>query len=152
MPSTSRHKSTRNHLHVCIHNKFKHVCALRKAYSLVQLLNFHILSLQYVKCPSSLHIIIVFQITGLLRRIFFFNEEETKYVSVYLNENLKQHMQIGTSSGHVVLNDLVLHSSDIQVYYIKERNAKTWWLASHPVNLLCTAHTHHEWEHSSVSK
>ena len=31
------------------HNKFRHVCALRTAYSLAQLLNFHILSLQYAK-------------------------------------------------------------------------------------------------------
>ena len=43
--------------------------------------------------------------TGLLRRTFLFNEE-TKYVSVYLNENLKPQVKIGTSSGHVVLNDL----------------------------------------------
>jgi len=148
MPSTSRHKSTRNHLHVCIHNKFKHVCAMRKAYSLVQLLNFHILSLQYVKCPSSLHIIIVFQITGLLRRIFFFNEEETKYVSVYLNENLKP--QVFRSCG--VEWPTVVDSSDIQEQYIKEGSARTWWLASHPVNILWTVHTHYKWEHSSVSK
>jgi len=33
----------------------------------------------------SLHIIHVFQMTGLLRRKFF-NEQETKYVSVYLNK------------------------------------------------------------------
>jgi len=44
--------------------------------------------------------------TGLLRRTFTFNEQETKYVSVYLNENLKPQVKIGTSSGHVVLNDL----------------------------------------------
>jgi hypothetical protein len=54
----------------------------------------------------SLHIIDVLQMTGLLRRTFFFNEQETKYVSVYLNENLKPQVKIGTSSGHVVLNDL----------------------------------------------
>jgi hypothetical protein len=54
----------------------------------------------------SLHIIDVLQMTGLLRRTFFFNEQETQYVSVYLNENLKPHVKIGTSSGHVVLNDL----------------------------------------------
>ena len=53
----------------------------------------------------SLHIIDVFQLTGLLRRTFF-NEQETKYVSVYLNENLNPQVKIGTSSGHVVLNDL----------------------------------------------
>jgi hypothetical protein len=54
----------------------------------------------------SLHIIDVFQMTGLLRRTFFLNEQETKYVSVYLNGDLKPHVKSGTSSGHVVLNDL----------------------------------------------
>ena len=54
----------------------------------------------------SLHVIDVLQMTGLLRRTFFFNEQETKYVSIYLNEDLKPQMKIGTSSGHVVLNDL----------------------------------------------
>jgi hypothetical protein len=33
------------------HNKSKHVCALRTAYSLAQWLNYNTLSLQYVKCP-----------------------------------------------------------------------------------------------------
>jgi len=33
------------------HNKSKHVCALRTAYTLAQWLNFHILTLQYAKCP-----------------------------------------------------------------------------------------------------
>ena len=34
------------------HNKFRHVCALRTAYSLAQWLNFYTLSLQYAKCPN----------------------------------------------------------------------------------------------------
>lgn len=34
------------------HNKSRHVCALRTAYSLAQWLNFHVLSLQYAKCPT----------------------------------------------------------------------------------------------------
>jgi len=54
----------------------------------------------------SLHIIDVLRMTGLLRRTFFFNEQETKYVSVYLNGDLKTQVKIGTSSGHEVLNDL----------------------------------------------
>jgi len=54
----------------------------------------------------SLHIIDVFQMTVLLRRSFYFNEQETKYVSVYLNENIKPQVKTGTSSCHVVLNDL----------------------------------------------
>lgn len=33
------------------HNKSKHVCALRTAYSLAQWLNYYMLSLQYAKCP-----------------------------------------------------------------------------------------------------
>ena len=37
----------------------------------------------------SLHNIHVFQMTGLLRRTFFLNQQETKYVSIYLSEDLK---------------------------------------------------------------
>jgi len=33
------------------HNKSKHVCALRTAYTLAQWLNFHIFTLEYAKCP-----------------------------------------------------------------------------------------------------
>ena len=54
----------------------------------------------------SKHIIDVFQMTGSLRRTFFFNEQETKYVSIYLNEDFKPQAKTGTSSGHVVLNDI----------------------------------------------
>ena len=50
----------------------------------------------------SLHIIDVFQMTGLLRRTYFLNQQETKYVSIYLNEDLKPPVKIGTSSGHVI--------------------------------------------------
>jgi len=41
-----------------------------------------------------LHIIDVFQMTALLRRTFFFNEQDLKYVSVYLNEDLKPQLKI----------------------------------------------------------
>ena len=54
----------------------------------------------------SLHVIDVFQMTGLLRRTFFFNQQDTKYVSMYLNEGLKPQVKIGTSSGLVVLNEM----------------------------------------------
>ena len=33
------------------HNKSKHVCALQSAHSIAQWLHFHILSLQYARCP-----------------------------------------------------------------------------------------------------
>ena len=62
----------------------------------------------------SLVIINVFQM-GLLRRTYYLNEEATKYVSIYLNnDNLKPQVKIATSSGHAVLNEIVVHSGDIQ--------------------------------------
>jgi hypothetical protein len=63
----------------------------------------------------SLDFIDVFQMTGLLRRTFYLKEKETKYVSIYLDNNdLKPYVKIGTPSGHAVLNEIVVHSSDIQ--------------------------------------
>ena len=54
----------------------------------------------------SLQIIDVFQMTVLVRRTCFFNQQEKKYVSIYLNEGLKSEVKIGTSSGHVLLNEM----------------------------------------------
>jgi len=43
----------------------------------------------------------------LLRRTYYLNEQETRYVSIYLNnDNLKPQVKMGTSSGHVVLNEI----------------------------------------------
>jgi len=54
----------------------------------------------------SLVIINVFQMTGLLHRTYYLNKQETKYVSIYLNnDDLKPHAKIGTS-GHAVLNEI----------------------------------------------
>jgi hypothetical protein len=66
----------------------------------------------------NLHFIDVFQMWSLLRRTYFLNEQERKYVSVYLNYVLRPEVKIGTSSGHAVLNDtqwciLVTFKSDI---------------------------------------
>jgi len=67
----------------------------------------------------SLVIINVFQMTGSLRRTYYLNEQETKYASIYLNnDDLKPHLKIGTSSGRAVLNEiqwfiLVTFKSDI---------------------------------------
>jgi hypothetical protein len=45
--------------------------------------------------------------TRLLRRTYYLNEQETKYVSIYLNnDDLKPYVKIGTSSGHAVLNEI----------------------------------------------
>ena len=54
----------------------------------------------------SLRIIDVFQMTVFLHPTFFLNHQETKYVSIYLNEDLKSQVKIGTSSGHGVLNEM----------------------------------------------
>jgi len=51
----------------------------------------------------------VFVITawGLLRRNCHFNEQQTKYVSIYLNEdNLKTEVNFWTPSCHAVLNEM----------------------------------------------
>jgi len=56
---------------------------------------------------------------GLLRRTYYINEQQTKYVSIYPNDdNLKPEVKIGTSSGHAMLNEmqwfiLVTFKSDI---------------------------------------
>jgi hypothetical protein len=55
----------------------------------------------------SLVIINVFQMTELLRRTYYLNEQETKYVSINLNnDDLKLYVKIGTFSRHAVLNDI----------------------------------------------
>ena len=53
----------------------------------------------------SLDSIDVFQMWSLLRRTCFLKEQITKYVSIYLNDDLKTQVKIRTSSGHAVLND-----------------------------------------------
>jgi hypothetical protein len=55
----------------------------------------------------SLIIIDVFQMTGLLRRTYYLNEQETKYVSIYFNNyDLKPYVKFGTFSGHAVFNEI----------------------------------------------
>jgi hypothetical protein len=55
---------------------------------------------------------------SLLQRTYYLNEQEIKYVSVYLNYDLKPQVTISSSSGHAVLNEiqwfiLVTFNSDI---------------------------------------
>jgi len=55
----------------------------------------------------SLVFINVFQMTRLLCRTYYLNEQETNYVSIYLsNDDLKPQGKIGTSSGHAVLHGI----------------------------------------------
>ena len=42
------------------------------------------------------HIIDIFKMTGLLHHIFFFNEQKKKYVSIYVNEDLKPQVKNGS--------------------------------------------------------
>jgi len=42
---------------------------------------------------------------SLFRRSYFLSEQETKYVSFYLSDDLKSQVKTETSSGHAVLND-----------------------------------------------
>jgi hypothetical protein len=56
--------------------------------------------------------------TGLLRRTYYLNEQETNYVSIYLNNDFKPNVKIGTFSSHALLNEiqwfiLVTFKSDI---------------------------------------
>jgi len=51
----------------------------------------------------------VFQMTArrLLRRNYYLNEQQTNYVSIYLNDdNLKPEVKIGPASVHAVLNEM----------------------------------------------
>jgi len=55
---------------------------------------------------------------SLLHRTYFINEQETKYVSIYLSDDLNPQVKIVNTSGHAVLNDtqwfnLVTFKSDI---------------------------------------
>jgi hypothetical protein len=59
----------------------------------------------------NLQIIDVFQKLSLLQRTYFLNEQETKYVSIYLKD--RSEVKIRNSSGHVG-NDTVVHSADIR--------------------------------------
>jgi hypothetical protein len=62
---------------------------------------------------------------SLLQRTYHLNELGTKYVSIYLNDDLKPQVKIGTSSGHAVLNDtqrfiLVTFKGDIPKSVVHE--------------------------------
>jgi hypothetical protein len=69
----------------------------------------------------NLYFINVFQMTawGLLRLTYYLNEQQTKYVSIHLNDdNFKPEVKIATPSGYAVLNEmqwfiLVTFKSDI---------------------------------------
>jgi hypothetical protein len=62
---------------------------------------------------------------SLLQRTYHLNERRTNYVSIYLNDDLKPQVKIGTSSGHAVINDtqwsiLVTFKGDIPKSVVHE--------------------------------
>ena len=79
---------------------------------------------------------------SLIRRTYYLNEQETKYVSIYLND-LKP-LKIGTSSGHAVLNYtqwfiLVTFKNDIPKNEVHELDDSL-----HTVSVLWTVYPHYE--------
>jgi hypothetical protein len=84
----------------------------------------------------SLNIINIFQMWSLLRRTYYLNEQETKYVFIYLNDNLRPQVKIATSSGHAVLNDtqwfiLVIFKSEIPKNEVHELGDSQHTLCMH---------------------
>jgi hypothetical protein len=90
---------------VC-YNKSKQACTLHSAYSLAQWLHFHILSLQYTKCPLQPNVINVFQMWMLLEHVYFLNKQRKKYVSIFLDETLQTHVRFHVFSSSMVLNQI----------------------------------------------
>ena len=80
--------------------------ALRSAYSIAHWLHFYTLSLQYVRCPAQpvFHWCFPRRACTLLRFAYCLNEQETKCVSIYQNDNLRPQVKNETSSVRVVLN------------------------------------------------
>ena len=96
------------------HNKRKHICALRTAYSVARLQHFYTISLQYEATLLNLHIVDVFKMWdfSFLQRTYNLYEKETKNVSLYLDDNLIRQVKIEAPSGRALLNDIVFHSGN----------------------------------------
>jgi len=75
---------------------------------------------------------------GLHRRTYHVNEQQTKYVSIYLNDdNLKPELKIGTPSVHALLNEmqwfiLVTFKCDIPKNEVHELGA-----SQHTLSVYC---------------
>jgi hypothetical protein len=92
----------------------------------------------------SLHITDVFQMTVLLRRTFFFKEQETKYVSIYQNEDLKPHVKTGISSCNKVLNEIVWFIMVTFKSNISKNEVHELGDPASPCELLWSVYTYHE--------
>jgi hypothetical protein len=106
MYSISRHKSTRHQPHVCMSQQVQTCLCFWTAYSLALWLNFHILNLQYAKCPTQTAYHWCFRDDRVTSSYILLQRVRDK-VRLRLPEWRPQtKVKIGTSSGHVVLNDL----------------------------------------------
>ena len=65
---------------------------------------FLVASIQGVR--FNLHVINVFQMWTLLEHVYFLNKQRIKYVCMFLDETLKPHVKIASSSRSVVLNQI----------------------------------------------
>jgi len=98
MPSTPRHKSTRHQLHVCI-SHVQTCLALPTAYSLVQWLNFYILSLRYAKCPTQPAYHRCFPDDGVASTYIFLQRSRDKVRLLLPEWGLKPQVKTENSSG-----------------------------------------------------
>jgi hypothetical protein len=95
----------------------------------------------------------VLQMTVLLGRTYYLNEQGTQYVSIYLNnDDLKPHLKILTSSGHAVLKEiqwfiLVTFKSDMSKNEVHE-----FGVSQHTLSVYCRRYIRITSGHSSVSK
>jgi hypothetical protein len=122
---------------------------LRTACSLAQWLNFHTLSLQYAKCPPQPAFHCCFPDVVVTSTYLLLNEE-IKYVAIYLNDDLKPQLKIGTSSSHAVLNNtqwfiLVTFKSDIPKSEVHELGE-----SRHTLSTYCGRYIHVTFENTHV--
>jgi len=75
---------------------------------------------------------------NLLRRTYYLNEQQTKYVSIYpKDDNLKPKVKIGTPFGHAVLSEMqwfilvtfkgYTHKNELQELGDPQHNLSVYW-------------------------
>jgi len=134
------------------HKKSRHVCVLRMAYSLSQWLNLYILSLQFANCPNQPAYHWCFPDGGFKSSYILLQRARDKglHLPEWRPQTTGEDWNFSWSCD--IQWTTVIHSADIQEKYMQEWIARTRFPASYPVSLLWTVYTHHESEHSIVSK
>ena len=133
------------------HNKYKHVCALQSAYSIAQWLHFYTTTLQYVICPAqpAYHWCFPDWAWTLLQHNYCLNEE-TKKVSLYLDDKLRTQVKIEAPWGRALLNDtqwfiLVTFKDNIRKGEVHELGD-----SPHTLSMHCGRHTRITSENTQV--